>query len=355
MEIVVDGLVKNYRTVEAVRGLSFSVPSGSITTLLGPSGCGKTTTLRCLAGLSAPTQGTIRYGERVVYSSEAGLNVPPEERGLGMIFQDYALWPHMRVFDNVAFGLRLRHLAKQEVEQRVGEALELVHLDEHARRFPFELSGGQQQRVAVARAIVTRPQLLLLDEPLSSLDTALREEMRNELLRIIHRLGMTAVLVTHDHIEALTMSDQIIVLNKGRLEQAGAPDEVYRHPASLFVAGFLGTVNVLTGDVVREAGAIRVSGTGWSVLGHSRHELNGRAHAIVRPTALRVIEGDPPIETNCLDGVVQRSWYHGDEWQYEVGTSTDLRLRVFATDYIADGSQVRLVFLVSDCEVIPAL
>ena len=354
MEVVVDRLARSFATVEAVRDVSFAASSGSITTLLGPSGCGKTTTLRCLAGLTRPSTGTIRFGSRAVFDSGARINVPPEERRLGMIFQDYALWPHMRVFDNVAFGLRLRHVSKPDTERRVMEALKLVHLDEHAHRFPFELSGGQQQRVAVARAVVTEPELLLLDEPLSSLDTGLREEMRNELLRVIHRLGITAILVTHDHIEALAMSDQIVVLNKGRVEQVGSPAEIYRHPANLFVASFLGTVNVLSGDVDHVNGLVHVNGHCWSVAGQSRSAVSGRAHAIIRPAAMRLSSSREAGEHNAIEGVVQRSWYHGDQWQHEVATDCGDRMRMFSADQIPDGQAVRLAFAPADCEIIPA-
>jgi ABC-type Fe3+/spermidine/putrescine transport system ATPase subunit len=354
MDVAVEDLSRSFGSVEAVRGISFPVPSGTVTTLLGPSGCGKTTTLRCLAGLTVPSSGAIRFGERVVYSAEHRINVPPEERRLGMIFQDFALWPHMRIFDNVAFGLRLRHLPRTEVERRVQQALATVHLEEHARRFPFELSGGQQQRVAVARAIVTEPELLLLDEPLSSLDTALREEMRRELIRVIDALGITAVLVTHDHVEALTMSTQIVVMHDGIIEQIGSPADVYRRPANLFVAGFLGTANVLTGTVESIGDAYRLSGPGWSVVGQATQPLNSWGHAIVRPASVRTITNDEVEGPNRLDGTVIASSYHGDRWQLDVSMASGVVLRMFSTEALSGGLAVRLSFSVADCVIIPA-
>ncbi|MHB8459261.1 MAG: ABC transporter ATP-binding protein [Candidatus Limnocylindrales bacterium] len=354
MDVTVESLARSYGTVEAVRDVSFAVPSGTVTTLLGPSGCGKTTTLRCLAGLTTPSAGTIRFGDRIVFSSDRRINVPPEQRRLGMIFQDFALWPHMRVRDNVAFGLRLRHLPKAEVERRVMDALALVRLDDHARRFPFELSGGQQQRVAVARAIVTEPELLLLDEPLSSLDTSLREEMRRELVSVIDRLGITAVLVTHDHIEALTMSSLIVVMNRGRIEQIGSPDEIYRRPANLFVAGFLGTVNVLTGEATAVDGGYRVSGGDWSVIGTAPQPVRGTAHAVLRPSALRILAPGDDASVNRLVGTVQGAAYHGDRWQYDVRTTGGIELRLLSEAAIPGGSEVRLGFGVADCVIVPS-
>lgn len=354
MDVSVESLARSFGTVEAVRNVSFTVPSGTVTTLLGPSGCGKTTTLRCLAGLTAPSAGTIRFGERIVFSGERRINVPPEQRRLGMIFQDFALWPHMRVADNIAFGLRLRHMPRTEVDRRVNDALALVRLDGYARRFPFELSGGQQQRVAVARAIVTEPELLLLDEPLSSLDTSLREEMRRDLSEVIDRLGITAVLVTHDHIEALTMSKVIVVMNRGVIEQIGSPDEIYRRPASLFVAGFMGTANVLTGEAVDVGGAYRLTGPNWSLLGTGVGRIQGTAHAVLRPSALRVLasEGDPAA--NTLAGTIYGSAYHGDRWQYEVRTDVGIDLRMLCEQAIEGGSRVRLGFEVADCIIVPS-
>lgn len=238
--------------VVAVGGISFEMEPGQMFTLLGPSGCGKTTTLRSVAGLETPDSGEIKVGDRVLFSSEKKIRVPANERALGMVFQSYAIWPHMNVFKNVAFPLevdRRKRLSRAAIGERVEKVLSVVQLDELAGREATDLSGGQQQRLALARALVMEPELLLLDEPLSNLDAKLREEMRFELKRLQRELGITAVYVTHDQIEALAMSNQIAVMNAGKIEQIGKPREVYERPASRFVAGFIGTTNFLSGKV----------------------------------------------------------------------------------------------------------
>jgi iron(III) transport system ATP-binding protein len=233
--------------VAAVNGVSFRVAAGEFFTLLGPSGCGKTTTLRCLAGLERPNGGTIAIGGRVMSSSDPPAFVAPNERDIGMVFQSYAIWPHMTVFQNVAFPLKVAGLGARSAATtaRVEEALALVHLDAQASRLATQLSGGQQQRLALARALVRRPPLLLLDEPLSNLDARLREQMRLELRALQRRLGITMVYVTHDQTEALSMSDRLAVMHEGRIVQAGSPAEMYGAPASAFVAEFIGSSNVL--------------------------------------------------------------------------------------------------------------
>lgn len=234
------GVTKGWSGAKAVDNLSLSMGKGEFVTLLGPSGCGKTTTLRMIAGLEDPDDGDIYINGRLVFSAAQGVNVPPPQRGLGMIFQSYALWPHMTVFDNVAFGLVQQKVAKGEIKARVMHALEQVDLAPFAHRFPSELSGGQQQRVAVARMVVVSPQLLLMDEPLSNLDTRLRMQMRASLKRMHEETNTTVVYVTHDQEEALTLSTRIAVMNKGRLEQYEPPEDVYERPATQFVAEFTG-------------------------------------------------------------------------------------------------------------------
>ena len=242
MDITLQHISKSYGGKPVIRDVSLTIRGGSFTTLLGPSGCGKTTLLRMIAGLETPDAGRIFLGSRCVFSGERGVSVPPEERGLGFVFQDFALWPHMTVFENTAFGLRAtgrtEHLAK-----RVRRALAIVHLGELADRYPHQLSGGQQQRVAFARAVVTEPECILFDEPLSALDAQLRAEMRVELRELVTRLGLTAVFVTHDQSEAISMSDRIAVFSAGRLEQYDAPEAVYSHPATSFAAHFVGLSN----------------------------------------------------------------------------------------------------------------
>jgi iron(III) transport system ATP-binding protein len=248
--VKVSGLVKQFGGVAAVKDVSFEVEAGKFVTLLGPSGCGKTTTLRMIAGLERPDAGSITVADRVLTSVEQGITTPPEKRGMGMVFQSYAIWPHMTVFQNVAFPLEEKHIPGSEIRERVLSILETVGLGGlHDRPAPL-LSGGQQQRVALARALVSNPDVLLLDEPLSNLDARLREEMRFELREMQSRLGITSIFVTHDQVEAMTLSDHMIVMLGGRIEQQGHPREVYNQPSSQFVMDFLGQVNHLPARVV---------------------------------------------------------------------------------------------------------
>jgi iron(III) transport system ATP-binding protein len=243
-----------YGDVEAVKGISFSIQPGEFLTLLGPSGCGKTTTLRCIAGLESPSAGSITLDGAVIASEQKQL--PPEKRGINMVFQSYAVWPHMTVTKNVGYGLK--GLDRKVVASRVAEVLELVGLSKFASRYGTELSGGQQQRVALARAIVTRPKLLLFDEPLSNLDAGLREQMRFELLELQRTIGITSVYVTHDQTEAMSMSDRVVLMREGQIEQLDVPREIYRRPASVFAATFIGRANLIGGQI----GADKITATG---------------------------------------------------------------------------------------------
>ena len=259
--IEVENLEIHYGPVAAVGPVSFTVPTGRQVTLLGPSGCGKTTTLRAIAGLERPSAGTIRIGGQTMYSSAAGINVPAEKRGLSMVFQSYAIWPHMTVFENVAYGLRVRRKPNAEIEEKVAAALDLVQMGAYAGRHASQLSGGQQQRVALARACAFSPSVLLFDEPLSNLDAKLRGDMRIELRELQHRLGVTSVYVTHDLEEALAMSDQIVVMRRGHIEQNGSPAEIYNYPRTEFVADFVGSANLIARPVAprpveRRAGGV---------------------------------------------------------------------------------------------------
>ena len=244
MEIKLINLTKSFGAKQVIQPTSFIIQSGSLTTLLGPSGCGKTTLLRMIAGLETPDSGEIWFADRCVFSSEKKINIPPEKRGLGFVFQDFALWPHMTVFENVAFGLRAAGKT-DKLDEKVKNALHAVQLDDFAQRYPHQLSGGQQQRVAFARAIVIEPAYILFDEPLSALDALLREEMRSELRTLITKLGITGVFVTHDQIEAMSMSDAIAVCHAGKVEQYDTPEKIYSHPATEFVARFVGSSNWL--------------------------------------------------------------------------------------------------------------
>ena len=305
-DLRLEGLAKSYGATVAVEAVDLEVGHGEFVSLLGPSGCGKTTILRMIAGLIEPTAGRIRLAGEDITAK------PVHKRNLGYVFQSYALFPHMSVAENVAFGLRRRGRAEAEIESRVARALELVHLHGLGERLPRALSGGQQQRVALARAIVTEPTVLLLDEPLSNLDALLRDAMRVELKRLQQELGITTIFVTHDQAEALTLSDRIAVLNKGRLEQMGAPREIYHRPATPFVAGFIGRSNFLRGRV---AGAeLRLDQGGAVAL--PRHDLADGTRALValRQESIRLL-ADP---AGGLPGTVQLQSFAGAVTQYVV-------------------------------------
>ncbi len=250
-----DNVTKRFERVVAVDHVSLDIPQGTFTTLLGPSGCGKTTLLRMIAGFYEPDEGGIYIEDLRVDQ------MPPHRRGTAMVFQDYALWPHMTVFDNIAYGLRMQGVKKEQVSSRVRETMVLVEMSpDLLERRPSQLSGGQQQRVAVARALITQPKVLLLDEPLSNLDAKVRQRLRVEIRRLQRRIGITTVYVTHDQEEALSMSDMVVVMNQGRVMQIGKPEEIYRHPANAFVADFLGVSNVLHGNVTQDGMGVAVAG-----------------------------------------------------------------------------------------------
>jgi ABC-type Fe3+/spermidine/putrescine transport system ATPase subunit len=253
--VTVRSLTKRYGETAAIDDVSFTVQEGTITTLLGPSGSGKTTTLRCVAGLEDHDGGEIYIGERLVSVGGRGTLVPPADRSTGMVFQSYAIWPHMTVAENVAFGLRVRRASRDAIDQKVRAALRLVQLEHRASDYPSQLSGGQQQRVVLARSLAYDPELLLLDEPLANLDAKLREQMRFELKEIQRRTGITALYVTHDQGEAMVLSDQLIVMNHGKIEQTGGAEEIYEHPRTRFVAGFVGASNFVSATRVEPNGA----------------------------------------------------------------------------------------------------
>jgi len=316
-EIRVENVVKRFGAVTALGGVSLEVAKGELFFLLGASGCGKTTLLRCIAGLEQPTSGRIRFGERDV------TGLPPHRREAAMVFQSYALWPHLSVERNVAFGLEERRLPKGEIRERVAEALELVHLKDMGERGIDQLSGGQQQRVALARALVVRPKCLLLDEPLSNLDAKLRVEMRREIRRIVKEGGLTAVYVTHDQEEALAMGDRIAVLNGGVVEQVGRPDEIYRAPCSPYVAGFIGETNLIRGRVeeVRQ-GYVMVGTELGSLVGRMvdplwRPVAGDLVILSVRPESWRINSGDTG---NSVDGIIEERSYLGPTIQYRIAT-----------------------------------
>ncbi len=249
-------LTKRFGEEVAVREVNLAVGQGEFVTLLGPSGCGKTTTLRCIAGLERPDGGEISIDGQVVTAPQRGIHLDPENRNIGMVFQSYAVWPHMTVFDNVAYGLRVRRVGGQEMTARTTKALELVGLGHLADRYATKLSGGQRQRVALARAIAYEPKVILFDEPLSNLDAKLREQMRIELVRLQHEVGITSIYVTHDQAEALVMSDRVVVMDKGVIQQVGDPETIYAQPANAFVANFIGVANLLEGKLLGREGNV---------------------------------------------------------------------------------------------------
>jgi iron(III) transport system ATP-binding protein len=313
--IRIEGLVKRFGDTAAVSDVNLEIPTGSLFFLLGPSGCGKTTLLRMIAGFTEPSEGRILFGDRNV------ARTPANERNTGMVFQNYALWPHMTVFDNVAFGLEVRRLPRETVRTKVRQALELVRMGEYAERKPSELSGGQQQRVALARAVVFEPSVLLLDEPLSNLDAKLRLEMRLEIRRIVDTLRITTVYVTHDQEEALSLADGMAVLRAGKVVQTGAPRAMYRRPNSRFVADFLGDTNFLPAILVESRAG---DATYKTAAGNLRSTVAPFPKAAelslsLRPEALRLVRGaGAAAGENLLAGTVRSSIYLGDIAQHEV-------------------------------------
>ena len=289
----VDKLVKKYGDFTAAENVSIDVPSGTVCTLLGPSGCGKTTTLRCVAGLEQPDAGTIELDGRTLSAAQSGIFVPPESRGLGMVFQSYALWPHKTVFENLALGLRIAGKSRGEIADKIAEVLDVVGMEGSQKRHPAQLSGGQQQRVAVARALALEPKCLLFDEPLSNLDVLLRDRMRFEIREMLTSQAITALYVTHDQTEAMVISDMICVMNRGRIAGKGSPAELYDRPPTTFVAAFFGRTNLLPLDRAAsrpEAGVV-VTASGLALRSRDAgrlEALNGEASIAVRPEAIRI-------------------------------------------------------------------
>ena len=308
-EVRIEHVFKRFGDVTAVSDFDLTVKDGEFVSLLGPSGCGKTTLLRMIAGFERATEGEIYIGDHCVSSHIKNTFVPPEKRDIGMVFQSYAVWPHMTVTENVAYPLKIQKVPKEERAARVAEMLKLVHLDEYGSRYPHQLSGGQQQRVALARALVMRPGLLLLDEPLSNLDAKLRESMRFEISSIQKELGITVIYVTHDQSEAMTMSDRVVVMSRGVIQQIGTPYEIYRNPANKMVADFIGLVNFVEGEV--QGDRVYISGTGVSFPNTSG--ITGSATIAVRPENITMSRTSGTIE-----GTLVHRFYLGDAVDYRV-------------------------------------
>ncbi|MDY0289082.1 MAG: ABC transporter ATP-binding protein [Sphaerochaeta sp.] len=299
--IVIKDVMKAFGDVVVLNNFNAEFADGEFVTLLGPSGCGKTTMLRMIAGFEKPTRGEIFIGDQEVSSTKTF--IPPEKRDIGMVFQSYAIWPHMTVFENVAYPLKMKKMDKESIREQVAKVLEIVHLSQYTERMPSQLSGGQQQRVALARALVAQPQLLLLDEPLSNLDAKLRDSMRFEIKEIQQSLGITVVYVTHDQMEAMTMSDRVIVINHGDIQQIGKPTEIYRHPANQFVADFVGKINFIRATSAN--GEVRFKDSEQKL--PYEGELQGDVIVGIRPENLRFIKtnGD-------LSGTLVSQFYLGD-------------------------------------------
>lgn len=316
MFLVLENVVKRFpprggaSEVTAVNGVSLSIQKGELVTLLGPSGCGKTTTLRLIGGFEVLTSG------RILLDGVGIDNLPPHKRGMSMVFQSYAIFPHLNVFENIAYGLHVQKIPEPEVKRRVGKVLELVNLVGYENRAPNQLSGGQQQRVALARALVMEPKVLLLDEPLSNLDAKLREQMRSEIRRIQQELHITSVYVTHDQIEAMTLSDHIVVMNQGVIEQIGTPEEIYRHPSSSFVANFIGRANFIPArakSVYGQEAVVECNGKEFRVSAKAGVRAGMEGVLVLRPEMIWISEGE-----GVFRGVVKRSVYLGNAIEYEV-------------------------------------
>lgn len=337
---------KLYRNFVALNDVSLQIRHGEFVTVLGPSGCGKTTTLRVIGGFIIPDEGRVSIRGREV------TNLPPYMRNIGVVFQNYALWPHMTVFEILAFGLKIRKLPKDDIVRRVDRALDMVRLTGLKDRYPRELSGGQQQRVAMARALAIDPEVIILDEPLSNLDRKLREEMRIELKRLQRSLGVTMLFVTHDQEEALSMSDRVVVMHNGSIQQVADPRTVYERPATSFVAGFLGSANFLDGEVLGSGSADRTSvrlASGAVIDAHAAvpASTGDRVKVVIRPEWMTLVRQPGGDETNRLSGVVQELIYEGAAIRYGIALDNGPDQLVFlqersSTHILTPGEKVRI-------------
>jgi iron(III) transport system ATP-binding protein len=338
-QVSIEHVYKRFGKVTAVGDFNLQVADGEFVSLLGPSGCGKTTTLRMVAGFERTTEGKITIGENVVNNHEDGTFVPPEKRDIGMVFQSYAVWPHMTVFQNVEYPLKIKKVDKAERADKVQKILDMVHLGEYGERYPNQLSGGQQQRVALARALVANPSLLLLDEPLSNLDAKLRESMRFEISALQKRLGITVIYVTHDQSEAMTMSDRIVVMSAGVVQQIGKPYDIYTKPANKMVADFIGLVNFLPGVVKGDRAFLE----GTEVSFANDKNLTGNVTIAVRPENIKLSKTG-----GIVQGIMKHRFYLGDSVDYrvQVGDKHVIRVIIKGIQYgtYADGETVYLDF-----------
>ncbi len=332
-QIVISNCTKKYNNTVAVKNVSLSVLQGEFLAIVGPSGCGKSTLLRSIAGLETPNQGDIFIEDTLVFSSKNKFNIPPEKRDIALVFQNYALWPHFSVFDNVAYPLKIRKVPKKEIKQKVHQFLCLVKLADKEKRYPHELSGGEQQRVALARALIMSPKVLLLDEPLSNLDAKLREEMQTELVKIQKSLNLTVVHVTHDQSEAMELADRIIVMNHGEISQVGTPKEIYDNPASPFVANFIGKTNL----IAKKSKSIKTTPFLFDELATSMN-INTSENTVlsIRPEDISL-----SLKYGEYSGIITRVIYHGSTTQYLIKyKNTELIVQTKSDSSFNQGSSV---------------
>ena len=350
--VTLDKIVKRYGPTVAVDDVSLNIKEGEFLTLLGPSGCGKTTTLRLISGFIQPTSGAIHFGEKDV------TGIAPQHRQIGMVFQDYALFPHLTVSENIGFGLVERKYEKHAIKARVDELLALIKLENAAERYPSEISGGQAQRVAVARAVAHPPSVLLMDEPLGALDLKLRETMQIELRRIQQELGITAVYVTHDQSEAMNMSDRIVVMNSGVIEQIGSPKDIYTNPQSVFVANFIGQVNILNCHVVKnDRETTELSYQSNKILTRSSNKLKIRTkiHLAIRPEDIKITSKPPTKSQNSLKGIVSEALFSGNVMKISVSIDGGDIIKVECppkSNSLVSGDQVHVNWMPEDCNIL---
>jgi iron(III) transport system ATP-binding protein len=360
MEIRINDVSKSFfsegKRIKALVNVDLTIPANQIFTLLGPSGCGKTTLLRCIVGLETPDLGEIVIGEEIVWSREKNIFVPPEKRGLSMVFQTYAIWPHMTVFDNVAYPLQARKEPKKDITRKVKKTLQFVQLDGFENRPATKLSGGQQQRVALARALVPEPKVILFDEPLSNLDAKLREETRKELRDFLTELKITAVYVTHDRIEALSLSDTIAVMKDGGIVEIGAPKKIYFNSDHRFVAGFIGRANLIHGKVMSFEDSYTIIESSIGTIACLNHPdiLSGNEVVVcIRPEFIKVMKTDTIDGRNIFRGKVESLVFIGEAYEGEVSIAgTRLIIRIEPTTLVKEGDEIVLSLDPAHCFVL---
>ncbi len=356
--IEIQNLFKRFKDVVAINRIQLEINKGEMLTLLGPSGCGKTTTLRCIAGLEKPDEGDIVIDGQPMLSQGF---VQPSTRGIGMVFQNYAVWPHMKVYNNIVYGLKLQKISKQKIRERAQQVLELVGLAGLKDRYPAQLSGGQQQRVALARALVTNPKVLLLDEPLSNLDAKLREELRFEIKSLVRRMGITSVYVTHDQAEAMVISDRIAVMDSGNVVQIGTANEIYEKPANKFVADFIGTMNFMPGEVVEvlpdAAGVYVRTELSEKILcttsGNTTTSAGEKVYASIRPEDVEVFTEPPEARENLFKGTIAHRAYLGNFLYFFVSVN-DTMIRVQVPHHLPqeEGQELYLFLNPQKCMIL---